>query len=96
MASFDDVTALDLPYDGRQAVLKAMEELELSATAAEVAAKTGLSLSETTRLLQWLVSEAKGGIKARTSHSGCLQAISDACMAAVWQRVTLTRPWSWH
>ena len=63
--SFDGLQGIDLPYDGRQAVLAAMEELGLEATNAEVAARAGLPISEAERLLQWLVLESKGGMRVR-------------------------------
>jgi hypothetical protein len=64
-ASFDNESAFNLPYEGRQAVLKAMEELEHSATAPEVAGQSGLSISEAERVLQWLVLSTKGSMKVR-------------------------------
>ena len=65
-ASFDDVSARDLPYDDRQAVLTAMESCDHCATAAEVAGLTGLSIAEAGRLLQWLTYETQGSMRVRS------------------------------
>jgi hypothetical protein len=67
-ASLDSLDSGDqviLSFDGRQAVLSAMQELDFRATPAEVASRCGLSISETERLLQWLTYQTKGSMKVR-------------------------------
>lgn len=72
-ASFDEATALQLPYDDRQAVLSAMESCEYCATAAEVAGLTGLTIDEAARVLQWLTYETKGSMRVRTRARNALR-----------------------
>ena len=83
-ASFDDVSARDLPYDDRQAVLTAMESCDHCATAAEVAGLTGLSIAEAGRLLQWLTYETQGSMRVRSRALSSLPLARYKCPCERW------------
>jgi hypothetical protein len=74
----------ELPFVSRQAVLKALEELDHSGTAAEVASKAALSIQEAERCLQALAIDGGGSMKVYLPPSSSSKLRS--CTRALGQR----------